>query len=66
MVPANPIAVELAGVVFDIIKLAETVEKGTVLTDGLPEGSRRTKTLSEPAMLLAVGNSDTFLLLSAI
>lgn len=61
-----PFEEALAGTEFDRTRLADTVEKFTVLTEALPEGSRRTKTLSVLATLEAVGNCDTFFELSAI
>lgn len=66
IVPAIPFEEELAGAEFDSTILADTVEKFTVLTEALPEGSRRTKILSVLATLEAVGNCDTFFELSAI
>jgi hypothetical protein len=65
-VPAIPLELEFAGTLFEIVIFAETAEKATVLVDALPEGSRRTKTLSVLATLEACGISDNFLLLSVI
>lgn len=61
-----PFEEAVAGTELDRTMLADTVEKFTVLTEGVPEGSRRTKILSVLATLEAVGNCDTFFELSAI
>lgn len=66
MDPANPLEDELAGAEFPTTRLAAKILTLTVRTDGDPAGSRRTKILSESATFAAVGNSETFLLLSAI
>lgn len=66
MVPARPVEEEFAGTVFDITRLAAKMLRLTVRTDALPDGFRRTKTLSVAETFEAVGSSETFLLLSAI
>jgi len=55
MVPATPLEEALAGTLFDMTRLAEKTPISTVLTDALPDGLRRTKTLSVDATFEAVG-----------
>jgi len=62
----TPVAVELAGTELEITKFADKLDIVIVRTDGVPEGSRRIKTLSSTAAFAAIGNADTFVPVLAI